>query len=319
MHTYKYPIEICDVPVVRRKALVEYRNFRIKCLDYIRSEADTSVFTQLSRLAWYTAVFKTLNNARAIESARAVNGPMWDLVVTGYATIVTLGVRRLVDDDRRVDSVRNVLTQLKKRPELLRRENYVCFDGVPYDGSEACSRHFSRLAVTAACTSASLEEKDSIERDSEWGMAEILHKAFDRLAGHPIKRSRNDSVSASLIDLMISRIDSPAIKRVCHLADRKFAHAERIKAQDPLPVTTLDDIDESLETLFRVTNFLSSSIFQDAHFVRVVPVPQYNVLGGLDEPWISKALLPELRRQWDQTCSRMDDWATDCNAGFVAT
>jgi len=319
MHSYRYQVEICDVPEVRRKALLEYRNFRLKCLEYIRSEADTSVSTQLSRLAWYTAVFKTLNKARAIESTRAVNGPMWDLVVTGYSTIVTLGVRRLVDDDRRVDSVRNVLTQLKKRPELLRRENYVCFDGVPYDGSEACSRHFSRLGVTDAYAVGTLEERASIERDSDWGMAEILHKAFDRLAGHPIKRSRNDAVSASLIDSMISRIDSPAIKRVCHLADRKFAHAERIKADNPVPVTTLDDIDEALETLFRVTNFLSSSIFQDAHFVRVVPVPQYNVLAGLDEPWISKAMLPELRRQWDETCRAMDDWATDCNAGFVAS
>jgi hypothetical protein len=57
---------------------------------------------------------------------------MWELLSAGYATIVTIGIRRLVDRDELTDSLWNVLNALEKRPELLRRENYVCYDGVPY-------------------------------------------------------------------------------------------------------------------------------------------------------------------------------------------
>ena len=37
---YEYLIEQCDVPEVRRGALNEYRQFRHKCLEYLRGDAN---------------------------------------------------------------------------------------------------------------------------------------------------------------------------------------------------------------------------------------------------------------------------------------
>lgn len=64
---YDYEVEQCDVPEVRRKSLAEYRVFRQRCLDYMRGERPTSVMNQVHDLAWHTAVFRTLNEARRLE------------------------------------------------------------------------------------------------------------------------------------------------------------------------------------------------------------------------------------------------------------
>jgi len=54
---------------------------------------------QVQELAWHTATFRTLNEARRIEPDRAVNGAMWELMIAGYANLMTLGIRGLVDKD----------------------------------------------------------------------------------------------------------------------------------------------------------------------------------------------------------------------------
>lgn len=316
MRGYNYSLEECDVPEVRRKALQEYRDFRLKCLEYIHSEADTSVASQICRLAWHTAVFKTLNEARRLEPNRAVNGPMWNLIADGYVTLVTLGVRRLVDGDERSDSLWHVLEKLRKRPELLKREHYVCFDGVQFDGAAACSRYMSQLSHSIAVGGD--EDGELISRDSDWGMSEILHKMFDRLTDFPSKRKRADKISPNVIETLIKQIESPVIKRVRDLANRRFAHAERIKSNYPLPIITFQDVDDALKIICRVTNFLSAAIFQDATFARFVPVPQYNVLENLDVSLISNEFLPELHRQWRTVCKEMDDWGGGLDDEFFA-
>jgi len=54
---YEYAVERCDVPEARRGCLREYREFRRRCLEYLRGAADTSVMDQVHGLAWYTATF----------------------------------------------------------------------------------------------------------------------------------------------------------------------------------------------------------------------------------------------------------------------
>src|SRR5258708_35967653 len=87
--------------------------------------------TQVHGLAWHTAVYRTLNEARRIEPERVVNRAMWELLTAGYAKLMTLGIRRLVDKNPSTDSVWNVIAQIEKRPELLPRENFISFDGLP--------------------------------------------------------------------------------------------------------------------------------------------------------------------------------------------
>lgn len=302
---YEYSPEQCDVPEVRRNALIEYREFRRKCLEYLRGDADSSVMNQVHDLAWHTAVFRTLNEARRLEPDRTVNGAMWELITAGYTNLMTLGIRRLVDRDSRTDSVWNVIAYIEKHPGMLRRENFVCYDGLPYDHSAVYEQHIrsGRLALDKP-TWLPTKGPDA------WGTSEILHKSFDAFAGYPARRGRLDTVQPSVLAALKAGLEHDTIKAVCTMADRTVAHAERIaKDSDAVPLVTYNVIDQALQNVIRVASFLSARFFNDAAIGSVVPVPQFDVLKALDQPWVTADNLPALHQYWNDLSNTMDKWA----------
>lgn len=314
MSVYKYSVEQCDVPEVRRKSLGEYREYRRKCLEYLRSDSNTSVVSQIHNLAWHTAVFRTLNEARRIEPDRSVSGALWELTAVGYAHLMTLGIRKLVDKDSRADSVWNVINQAKRRPELLTREMFICYDGLPYDWEKVYRKHISSVAVRAG------GHVDWIPTSGPkaWAVSEMMHKAFDRLCGHPKKRKRGDTISPSILDRLIAGLSYPAIEKICALADKRMAHAERqSESTGPSPTATYEDIDEAFQQIVRIVNFLSVSFFYDKAFGSIVPTPQFNILEGLDQPWITAEKVVELQRYWNEISEVMDNWASDQGNEFL--
>jgi hypothetical protein len=301
---YEYTLEQCDVPDVRRKSLAEYRSFRSKCLEYMRGDTNTSVSNQLHSLAWHTAVFRTLNEARRLEPKRPVNGAMWELITAGYANLMTLGIRRLVDKDPRTDSLWNVIVQVERRPELMTREKFICYDGLPYEYEIGFKDYLSSLGPTNG-SARWLDTKGP----KAWATSEMMHKAFDRLSGHPKNRRRADQIEPSIIENIKSLLSSESIQLVCTMADKVVAHAERHSDKsDAAQRVTYNDIDNALGQLISVTNYLSGSFFYDAAIASVVPTPQFDVLEGLDSPWTSPEMLPNLHRYWDAVGESLDKW-----------
>jgi hypothetical protein len=302
---YEYTIEQCDVPDVRRRSLAEYRSFRSKCLEYMRGDANTSVSNQLHSLTWHTAVFRTLNEARRLEPNRPVNGAMWDLITAGYANLMTLGIRRMVDKDPRTDSLWNVIAQVERRPELLTREKFICYDGLPYDYEVGFKDYLSSLSPKSGGGAHWLVTKGP----EAWGTSEMMHEAFDRLSGNLNKRKRTDQIQPSIIASIKSLLSSESIQSVCTMADRVVAHAERLDDNSgEAPRVTYKDIDNALGQLIQVTNYLSGSFFYDTAIGSAVPTPQYNVLEPLDSPWTSPEMLPKLHQYWNEVCESLDKW-----------
>jgi hypothetical protein len=302
---YEYRVEECDVPKVRQAALTEYRTLRRKCLEYIHGPADTSITNQFYDLTWHTAVFRTLNEARRIEPRRSVNGTFWELTTAGYANLMTSGIRKLVDKDRRTDSIWNVITLVERRPELLTRENFICYDGLPYDYDAVQRDHIASLDLSGGGHVSWIPTKGP----KAWGTSEIMHRAFDRLSGYPKKRRRSDTIQPSILVALKKRLSHPAIVKVRTMADRRVAHAERISEQsDAVPIATYNDIDSALQQIVRVANTFSS-LFFDTTFTSVVATPQFNVLKGLDQPWVTRKNIPTLHKYWDELCASMDAWA----------
>jgi hypothetical protein len=311
---FDYPVDACDVPAVRRKSLTEYRLFRGKCLDYLRGDSPTSVMNQVRELAWHTAVFRTLNEARRLDADRPVNGALWELTTAGFVNLMTLGIRRLVDADPRTDSLWNVVAQVEKRPELLTREKFVCYDGLPFDVAMAHARHAATLDMTQGYWVGSMSTKGPLA----WATAEMLHKGFDALSGWPSSRRRLDTIDVSVLANLKAALQSPCIEAVCTLADKRMAHAERLpESAAALPAVTFDDVDQALCTLVRVANFLCSRFFYDVAFASVVPTPQFDVLEALDQPWVSSVHLPALHRHWQRISDTMGEWAVQTADGFL--
>jgi len=311
---YTYTLEQCDVPEVRRPVLGEYRLFRRKCLTYLHGDADTSVMNQVHGLAWHTAVYRTLNEARRLEPNRAVNGAQWELLTDGYANLMTLGIRRLVDKNPSTDSVWNVIVQIEKRPELLQRENFVCYDGLPYDSATAYKRYVKTLDLSSGGHAGWV----TTTGPDAWGSSDILHQSFDALAGYPAKRKRLDKVLPEIIVTLKAHLADSAVVAVCTMADRQVAHAERLaENSNAVPPVTHNTVHTALEKIVRVANFLSANFFNDTTYGSIVPVPQFNVLEDLDQPWAMTANLPALHEHWHAISDAMGQWAYNTEAGFV--
>ena len=312
---YQYSLEDCDVPEVRRGALGEYRTFRRKCLEYMRGAANTSVMNQVHDLAWHTAVFRTLNEARRLEPDRLVNGALWVLTTAGYASLMSLGIRKLVDKDPRTDSLWNVVALVERRPELLTREKFVCYDGLPYDYEAVHRDHIASLDIRNGVHVGWLPTSGP----KAWAMSEMLHKAFDKLSGvSATKRRRKDKIHPTVLTAVKEGLSHPAIEKVCILADRQIAHAERLSEfSDPISTTTYNDIDQALQQIVRVANFLSTSFFYDAAFGSVVPTPQFDVLEALDQPWITTENIPALHKYWGELSDSIDAWAHGASEDFL--
>jgi hypothetical protein len=301
-------LDECDTPIVRRKSLKEYRDFRRKCLEYIRGEAETSVMNQVHSLAWYAAVFGTLNEARRIESDRAINGALWELTTAGYASLMTLGIRKLVDKDPRTDSLWNVIDLIRKCPELLTREKFICYDGLPYNYESVQKRYIDSTDATTLGQARWLATKGP----EAWATSEMMHRAFDRLSGSPSKRKREDKIQVSILNTLVDKLNHPAIAKVCTMVDQQIAHAERLPEDiRVLSVVTFNDISEALKQIVQVADFLSASFFYDVAFGAIVPTPQFNVLEALDSPWITSENMKHLYEYWRQVSSEMDNWTKD--------
>lgn len=302
---YEHPVEDCDVPEVRRAALTEYRLFRRRCLEYMRGSAETSVMNQVHNLTWSTAVFRTLNEARRLEPHRAVNGAMWELITDGYASIMAMGIRRLVDKDRRTDSLWNVISQVERRPEMLTREKFICYDGLPYDYKTVYHNYVASLDFTSGVNANWVATRGP----EAWGTSALMHKAFDKLTRDAGKRTRLDIICPSILDNLKAQLSNPAIGSVCAMADKRIAHAERpTEGSSAIPSITYNDIDEALRHIVRVADYLNSAFFYDVTFGSVVATPQFDVLEALDEPWVTTKNIPALHQHWQEICASMNKW-----------
>ena len=260
---------------------------------------------QVHNLTWHTAVFRTLNEARRLEPTRNVNGAMWELIVAGYANLMALGIRRLVDNHPETISVWNVITQVEKRPELLTREKFICYDGLPYDYASVQEAYIASRDMSSGAHVRWIPTRGP----EAWGMSEMMHRAFDALSGSPKKRKRSDTIQPSILADLKAQLSCPAIQSVCTMADKRIAHAERrADDSDAVPLVTYNDIDEALQHIVRVANYLSSAIFYDATFGSVVATPQFDVLDGLDQPWVKTDNIPALHQYWREICDSMDKW-----------
>jgi len=269
---------------------------------------------QVHDLSWHTAVFRTLNEARRLEPERVVNGAMWELIAAGYANLMTLGVRRLVDRDPRTDSVWNVVAHIEKHPGLLRRENIVCYDGLPYDTQAAFEKSLQAGEIVMG------QVRWAPTRGPKaWGTSQLLHKSFDALAGFPERRTRLDKVKPEIIVALKLHLQHDSIQAVCTLADKVTAHAERIAENSgALPVVTYNTIDEALKRIIQVASFLSGQFFHDAALGSVVPTPQFDVLEGLDQPWVQSEHLPQLHEHWHELSQTMEGWADRAEQEFLS-
>lgn len=300
-------VEECDVIESKRDALREYRRLRQHCLEHMRGPSIYPVYHQLSKLAWHTAVFQTLNEAKRLEPDTAFNGPTWELLCEGYTSIMSLGIRRMLDVKKTRISLAWIIEKLQRNRHLLKREFYVCHDGLPYDYKASRERYDS----TASSQETSKPGFHPVTGLDGWGMSRLMHEQFDKLCGHPSRRSRDDEVSEAVINSMKALLSRDSLKLVENMANKIIAHTAIIKTrEEEIAAPTLENVSDALEILFGLANFVCAEIFFDSHLYTVVPIHSRSPTESLGAPQISQKNASNLSYFWKELCISMNQWTS---------
>jgi hypothetical protein len=174
---YAFTIAQCDVPTERRAALQSYRDKRRLWLSWISTDEHHAIWTVLSSMVWTDVAFKTLTNFAVGDEDNALNNHlMVEALLDGHVATQVLAIRRLMDDGNSdIISLRRLVKDLKRNFALFTRENYVCFDGLPYDYEAVRRTHF-------------IENAGSWGKGGIWmptsgpqadGVSEMAHRQFD--------------------------------------------------------------------------------------------------------------------------------------------
>lgn len=312
---YKFSVEQCDVAPRSRRRLERYRAFKAKLLEKLHGNREASVMSQVHDLAWDTAVFQTMNEARRLEPDRPVNGAMWDLLTNGYVSRMVLGIRRVVDHGEATTGLRAILKSLRTQHELLTREHYVCHDGLPFDPVPVRDSFYESNRLRVGQPSGFWLES---EGPGSFATSERAHDAFDKLC-EPSSgvRRRDERMSLAILDKLEAALDSPETRRVKALADKRLAHSEHLSPrQEEKLQLTFNDLEEALKQVVGVANFISANVLFDTAIGSVVPTAQYNQLEHLDSPWSSASTIPALHAHWTEVEARLNKCVYDDGQKF---
>ena len=132
---YACGIDQCDVPRERRNALQRYRDRRRLWLTWLHTDEHHAIWPTLHSMVWTEVAFGTLTALAVDSGENALNNPLLaEALVTGHVATQVLAIRRLMEDGPKERlSLRSLIKDLNRNAALFTRENYVCYDGSPYD------------------------------------------------------------------------------------------------------------------------------------------------------------------------------------------
>jgi hypothetical protein len=206
-----------------------------------------------------------------------------------------------VDKRKDVISLSRLLADIGDNVDLFTRENFVGFDGLPYDYEVAKAR-------VQASISGSDKQGYWTPRtgpDAYW-VSEAAHREFDRLSGiAPVHRSRTDQISKVYIEGVVKWLDASEAGDVVTWTHKYLAHAADRGSRGLVDLTTiqptLDKMTGVTRTFVRVSEALHA-LFLAAHG-NAMPTAQFDPFVRL----VMDASLDEaLRRRWDELTAECD-------------
>lgn len=312
---YKHTIDQCDV--TDKTTCEQYREKRRQWMEWLNGDDPHSILRQIHSAVWDYALFCTVNELRRIaaennEDGIGFNGPIIRLFDAGFATTQATSIRRLIEypasrPQRAVISIKTVLKDIKGNLELITRENYVCYDGLPYDYGKVRDEAFAKLPRNKSGVSAGAMP---MAGSRGWPMSELMHKNFDRLAQiKPENRSRADVIEEEILDHLETKL-KPCDKIKMYV-NKFIAHGAAPENRDALAADerslTLERLESCHKAIYGVTSFINGQLLWESN-IGGVPVPQYDHLKGLNMRWASDDGLIKAQEKWNEITKDIGKW-----------
>lgn len=313
---YAYAIEQCDVPADRRPALQSYRDKRRLWLSWLDADEHHAIWTTLSSMVWTDVSFKVLTHFAIGDENNGLNNPLLsEALLNGHVATQILAIRRLMDDrNKDIISLRKLVKDLKRNFTLLTRENYVCFDGLPYDYEAVQLKEMMEHAGMAFFWG----ERSGPRAHS---VSRMAHEQFDRLVGvDAAKRSREDRLPATLLTTIETWLDGSGADELAEWSHAYLAHAGGPEARKRIAdlMVTANKITDAIKALARVTEAISASLlFAGGRTNALMPVAQFNPFEKLDNPIMRGGGEADAYNLWHQLSDERNDYLDGVDAGLL--
>ena len=218
---FAYPITQCDVSTQRHAALQSYRDKRRLWLSWIDTDEHHAIWQVLSSMVWTDASFKVLTHFATNDESNALsNTLLGQALIDGHVATQVLAIRRLMDaGNSDIISLRRLVKDIRRNFALFTRENYVCFDGLPYDYEAVQQKEMMERVGTGAFWG-------QTSGPGAHGTSRMAHEQFDRLAGiHPEDRYREDRLPTSLVTTIERWLDDSGGDELAKWSHAYLAHA----------------------------------------------------------------------------------------------
>jgi len=306
---YKYSTE--DLDIVDKEKGEAFRKKRLYWMECLNGEDPHSISRQIYSMLWDYGLFCTVNELRRIavegkQKGVGFNGPVIRLFDAGFVVTQSTGIRRLIEKPKKnpnwaVISLRSLIEDIKQNLDFITRENYVSYDGLPYDYESIKKKlNISAPKVGAVTTTG----------PDGWPMSERVHKSFDKLSQvDPKNRKRTDIIKNEVLErLELEVVKCEDIKKY---VDKFIAHAAAPETRSDLTKEqqslTLDSLKEALKITYTVASYLSGTILWESS-LGGVPTPQFDHLKNLDKRWATEKALNTAREKWNDFANEVSTW-----------
>ena len=303
---YTHPVQECDVE--DRQALEVFRLKRAKWIDWLDTDPDHAIWPTIHGLVWREVSYSTIAHVGDGYPGGALNNSLiGEAILDGHVTLQVLAIRRLVDTTKNVISLQKLLQEIRANSRLLTRENYVCFDGLPYD--------YARVQQEELVSYTGGARWAKTTGPGAWSAAERAHKHFDRLAGvAPKGRARTDRICLEIIDRIDQWMEESGADEIT-----KWSHAYLAHAGSPSSRQALGDyglkgnaIKAAIRSLACVAEAISAEIlYNGGRMNALMPTAQFNPLACLERPALRPGGLEVATDHWRSECNRYDRLLSD--------
>jgi hypothetical protein len=292
--------------VTDKRALQSYRDKRRLWLSWIDTDEHHAIWQVLSSMVWTDVSFKVLTQFAVDDENNSLNNTLLaEALLNGHVATQVLAIRRLIDRRDDVISLGRLVKDLKQNFDLFTRENYVCFDGLPFDFEAVQHKEMMEHAGKGCFWGAT-------SGPAAHGTSRMAHEQFDMLAGiDPMKRSRDDRLPVSLLTTLDKWLADSGADDLVKWSHKYLAHAgdpeSRTKIGD-LKVTT-NKMTDAIKALARVTEAISAwLLFSGGRSGSLMPVAQFNPFEKLDKPIMQVGGEHDAYKLWRQLSDERDHY-----------
>lgn len=298
----------------RALAVEAFRKKRVEWLEWY-GEDHHGIWRQFAVMFWNDTVFRTLNEARKLAAGKSrscMNPIVARFIDDGYVANQTAAAKKLIEPSQRnaarqIISLRRLLDDARLNRALVTREAFVCQDEVPYDFKQAEIEFAQTNDVDLSWVGVPTSGPQA------FGQSRRSHARFDALSGvSECARNPDDTLSEQYLDRLDQFVEQSGASELADYGNKFIAHAADPYSRSQAAIDGLNF--NTVEKMHRGLYFAAFRFFVDvlegAEY-SPMPMPSYDQLEHMTEPWVDDQGLKALYGFWEERGEIMDAWRLD--------